>query len=58
MESCCQSRQSVGGMYMIHKQVSDLFSATEVPLIFQVILMLEDMEHELEKSEVMQTCPT
>lgn len=33
----------------IYKQVSDLFSAAEVPLIFQVIPMLEDMEHELEE---------
>ena len=32
----------------IYKQVSDLFSAAEVPLIYEVIPMLEDMEHELE----------
>ena len=31
----------------IYKQVSGLFSTAEVPLIYKVIPMLEDMEHEL-----------
>lgn len=35
-------------IHQIFLEVSDLFSQAEVPLIYKVIPMLEDMEHALE----------